>query len=192
MAITYSSSDSATYVGSIDDTIPEDSGSDGKRHKAGAEIRQVKTALLTTFPSVTGAVTATHTELNLLDGVTASTAELNILDGVTATATEINQLDDHVLLATDYTAKTANFNAASGNRYLLDSSGGAFTASLPAGSAGLKIGLVDLGSAETHNITVAADGTEKILASTDDLLIDQNNAAIVLEYVDATNGWVLI
>ena len=38
-------------------------------------------------------VTATASELNVLDGITASTAELNILDGVTATASEINVLD---------------------------------------------------------------------------------------------------
>ncbi|MFA6376378.1 MAG: tail fiber domain-containing protein [Candidatus Paceibacterota bacterium] len=37
-------------------------------------------------------VTATGTELNLLDGVTATTAELNILDGVTATAAKLNYL----------------------------------------------------------------------------------------------------
>ena len=39
------------------------------------------------------AVTATATELNLLDGVTSTTAELNILDGVTSTATELNLVD---------------------------------------------------------------------------------------------------
>jgi hypothetical protein len=39
------------------------------------------------------AVTATATELNLLDGVTSTTAELNILDGVTSTAAELNILD---------------------------------------------------------------------------------------------------
>ena len=39
------------------------------------------------------AVTATATELNILDGVTATTSELNILDGVTATASELNILD---------------------------------------------------------------------------------------------------
>ena len=39
------------------------------------------------------AVTATATELNILDGVTSTTAELNILDGVTATATELNYVD---------------------------------------------------------------------------------------------------
>jgi len=38
-------------------------------------------------------VTATATELNILDGVTASTSELNILDGVTATTSELNIMD---------------------------------------------------------------------------------------------------
>jgi hypothetical protein len=38
-------------------------------------------------------VTATFTELNLLDGVTSTTAELNILDGVTSTTAELNILD---------------------------------------------------------------------------------------------------
>jgi hypothetical protein len=38
-------------------------------------------------------VTATATELNIMDGVTATTSELNIMDGVTATTTEINLLD---------------------------------------------------------------------------------------------------
>jgi hypothetical protein len=38
-------------------------------------------------------LTATATELNVLDGITASTAELNIMDGVTATAAELNTLD---------------------------------------------------------------------------------------------------
>jgi len=38
-------------------------------------------------------VTATASELNIMDGVTATTAELNILDGVTATAAELNILD---------------------------------------------------------------------------------------------------
>ena len=38
-------------------------------------------------------LTATATELNVLDGITSTTAELNILDGVTATAAELNILD---------------------------------------------------------------------------------------------------
>ena len=38
-------------------------------------------------------VTATATEVNVLDGITASTAELNILDGATLTTTELNYVD---------------------------------------------------------------------------------------------------
>lgn len=41
-------------------------------------------------------VTASTAELNLLDGVTASTAELNILDGVTSTAEELNLVDGSI------------------------------------------------------------------------------------------------
>jgi hypothetical protein len=46
-------------------------------------------------------ITATSTELNVLDGVAATLtpAELNILDGVTATAAEINKLDGRNPLA---------------------------------------------------------------------------------------------
>ena len=39
------------------------------------------------------AISATATELNVLDGITSTTAELNILDGVTSTAAELNILD---------------------------------------------------------------------------------------------------
>tara|TARA_S200002703_G_scaffold26860_1_gene23021 strand:- start:830 stop:1828 length:999 start_codon:yes stop_codon:yes gene_type:complete len=41
-------------------------------------------------------LTASASELNILDGVTASTAELNILDGVTSTAEELNLVDGSI------------------------------------------------------------------------------------------------
>ena len=53
------------------------------------------------------AITATATEVNLLDGVTATTSELNILDGVTATASELNILDG-------VTSTTAELNILDG------------------------------------------------------------------------------
>jgi hypothetical protein len=46
-------------------------------------------------------VSATASELNVLDGITASTAELNILDGITSTTTELNKLDGFTGSATD-------------------------------------------------------------------------------------------
>lgn len=56
-------------------------------------IRNIKKALKTDLPNITGPITATQAELNVLDGITASTAELNLLDGVTATTAEINHID---------------------------------------------------------------------------------------------------
>ncbi len=57
------------------------------------------------IPSLTLAkisdVTATATEVNVLDGITASTDELNILDGVTADASELNILDGATLTTTE-------------------------------------------------------------------------------------------
>ena len=52
-------------------------------------------------------VTATATELNIIDGVTATTAELNIMDGVTATTAELNIMDG-------VTATTAELNIMDG------------------------------------------------------------------------------
>ena len=52
-------------------------------------------------------VTATATELNVLDGITATTTELNTLDGITATVAELNLLDG-------VTATTAELNYVDG------------------------------------------------------------------------------
>ena len=66
------------------------------------------------------AVTATATELNILDGVTSTTAELNILDGVTSTAAELNILDGvtastaELNLLDGVTATTSEFNILDG------------------------------------------------------------------------------
>ena len=53
-------------------------------------------------------VTSTTAELNILDGVTSTTAELNILDGVTSTTAELNILDG-------VTATTNEINIIDGN-----------------------------------------------------------------------------
>lgn len=96
--------ESATYISDLVSTNPVagDPKSQGDDH-----IRLVKSTIKATFPSVTGAVTATHTELNIIDGLTASTAELNIMDGVTSSTAELNILDG-------VTASTAELNFVDG------------------------------------------------------------------------------
>lgn len=79
----------ATYISGLNASNPLGTGdpkSQGDDH-----LRLLKSTILATFPAITGAVTATHTELNILAGATLSTAELNILDGVTLSASQINQ-----------------------------------------------------------------------------------------------------
>ena len=57
-----------------------------------AALQALETALEAQSLSGLG-VTATASELNILDGVTSTTAELNLLDGVTATTAELNYVD---------------------------------------------------------------------------------------------------
>lgn len=79
------------YLDSLVSTNPvgaTDPKSEGDDH-----IRGIKNTLKLSFPAISGAVTASHTELNALDGITSNVGELNILDGVTATAAELNYLD---------------------------------------------------------------------------------------------------
>ena len=73
--------ETGTYISSLNSANPttSDNKTEGDDH-----IRLIKSTLLSTFPSVTGAVTASHTELNALDGITASVTELNYVDGVTS------------------------------------------------------------------------------------------------------------
>lgn len=90
--------ETGSYISALVATNPasSDPKSEGDNH-----IRFVKEKLLETVPNLTGAMTASHTELNILDGATLSTAELNILDGVTASTAELNILDGATVTVTE-------------------------------------------------------------------------------------------
>jgi hypothetical protein len=79
--------ETGTYIDSLVITNP--ASTDGLA-QADDHIRLLKSTIASSFPGVSGAVTATHTELNALDGITSSTSELNVLDGITATTAELN------------------------------------------------------------------------------------------------------
>lgn len=82
--------ETGTYISDLVVTNPvsSDPKSQGDDH-----FRLIKSTVKTTFPNITGAVTGTQSELNILDGATLSTAELNILDGATLSTAELNLLD---------------------------------------------------------------------------------------------------
>ena len=183
-------------------------------------------------------VTSTTAELNILDGVTSTTAELNILDGVTSTAAELNILDGvtsstaelnildavsrgsliygnssgatalltkggaSTVLTSDgtdiawaapaasgvtYVTKTANYTTQDLEGVLANTSGGAFTVTLPASpSAGAQVIVADSGDAfGTNNLTVARNG-ETIDGTAADLVLDITGVSVQLVYNGST------
>jgi len=88
------------------------------------------------------------------------------------------------------TPKTATFTAASGEGYFINS-GSALTMNLPAGSAGAIVAVSDYArNFATYNLTIAANGSEKIGGQTGDATLNVNGQAATLVYVDGTKGWV--
>lgn len=88
--------------------------------------------------------------------------------------------------------KTSTFTAVAGKGYFVNTTGGAITVNLPAGSAGAQIGLVDYaGTWDTNNCTVAANGSEKIQGDTNNAVFSRDREALQIIYVDSTQGWVI-
>ena len=80
--------ETGTYIDSLNTSNPgaTDSVAQGDDH-----IRLLKSTIKNSFPNITGAMTATHTELNLLDGCTANTTELNYVDVATLGTVEASK-----------------------------------------------------------------------------------------------------
>jgi len=88
--------------------------------------------------------------------------------------------------------KTSSFTAAAGEGYFVNTTGGAITMTLPAGSIGNEIVFIDYaGTFDTYALTIAADGSEKIAGSTADLTVSVERAGNTLVYTDSTQGWLL-
>ena len=88
--------------------------------------------------------------------------------------------------------KTSGFTAVGGEGYFCNTTSTAFTATLPAGSLGDEVTLVDYaGTFDTNNLTVAPNGSEKIQGVAASLTVSIERAGLTLCYVDATQGWLL-
>ena len=88
--------------------------------------------------------------------------------------------------------KTSTFTAVAGEGYFIDTSSGAITMNLPAGSIGDEVAFIDYaGTFDTNNLTVDSNGSEKIVGSTNNLTVATERAANTLVYVDGTQGWLL-
>ena len=86
--------------------------------------------------------------------------------------------------------KTTTFTAVNGEGYFANTSGGAFTMNLPAGSAGAIVSVADYTNTfQTHNLTVSPNGSEKIGGVAGDVTLSTEGQSVTLVYVDANEGW---
>ena len=90
----------------------------------------------------------------------------------------------------DTTAKTASFTAVSGNGYFVNTTSGAITVTLPAGSAGDIVSLADYTNTwQTNNVTVTPNGTDKIGGVNNNATLSIEGQSVTFVYVDGTEGW---
>jgi len=86
--------------------------------------------------------------------------------------------------------KTSTFTAANGEGYFANTSGGAFTMNLPAGSAGSIVSVVDYTNTfQTNNLTVTPNGSQKIGGTNASATLSTQGQSVTLVYVDDTEGW---
>jgi len=86
--------------------------------------------------------------------------------------------------------KTTTFTAANGEGYFADTSSGAITMNLPAGTAGNIVSVVDYTNTfQTHALTIAPNGSQKIGGVAAPVNLTTEGQSITLVYVDDTEGW---
>ena len=93
----------------------------------------------------------------------------------------------------DTTAKTSSFTAVSGDGYFVNTTSGAITVTLPAGSAGSIVSLKDYANTwDTNNVTVTPNGSDKINGANANATLSTQDQSVTLVYVDSTKGWRVV
>ncbi len=91
----------------------------------------------------------------------------------------------------DTTPKTTTVTGVAGVGYFVNTTAGAITANLPAGTAGDVIAFADYAATwQTNNLTVSPNGTEKIGSINADVTLSTEGQSVTFVYVDSTQGWI--
>ena len=87
--------------------------------------------------------------------------------------------------------KTTTFTASNNEGYFIDTSSGAVTVNLPAGSAGNIVAFADYTRTfKINNVTIAANGSDKIGGRSNDAKLNEFGQSATFIFVDSTEGWI--
>jgi hypothetical protein len=132
------------------------------------------------------------TTAKILDGEVTNAKLAN--DDITINGTSIALgASGNIVAGTDWQAvKTANYTASAGEGVFANTSGGAWTLTLPGSpSQGDEVSFIDYaGTFDTNNLTIGRNGNP-IQGAAADLTVSVERAANTLVYVDGTQGWLL-
>jgi hypothetical protein len=175
-------------------------------------VKFVKTASAVNEVSVTNAAASTGPEISatgddtnidlkltpkgsgnlVFDGIKFPNADGTVDQILTTNGSGVLSFVDNSGGTSWQAVKTTGFTGAAGEGYFCDTTGGAFTATLPAGTLGDEISFIDYaGTFDTNNLTIAPNGAEKIQGSAASLTVSIERAGLTLVYTDGTQGWLL-
>jgi hypothetical protein len=91
------------------------------------------------------------------------------------------------------TVKTSSpFTAVAGEGYFVDTTSGAISVNLPAGTPGAVVAFKDYaGTFDTNALTLVQNGSDKIGGSTDNKQLVTEGIAATLIFIDSTQGWLV-
>jgi len=91
------------------------------------------------------------------------------------------------------TVKTSSpFTAVAGEGYFVNTTGGAITVNLPAGTPGAVVAIKDYANTfDTNNCTLVQNGSDKIGGSAVNSILAVEGLAVTLVFIDATQGWLV-
>ena len=91
------------------------------------------------------------------------------------------------------TVKSAGFTAVAGEGYFVNTTSGAISVNLPAGTAGAVVGFADYAGTFTssNKVTLVQNGSDKINGSTTNGTLETAGQSVTLVFVDATKGWIV-
>jgi hypothetical protein len=171
--------ETGTYISDLVATNPL--GTDGK-NTADNHLRLIKATLLATFPSVTGAVTPTHTQLNKIGTTQApgtNNTDVASTAFVQAAIATVNAATSTTVSVVAGTTQTA----VAGSHYVLTNVA-ATTVTLPASPASADTVWVTVANSLATNV-IARNGNT-IMGLSEDLTLNSAYASVQLRYVNSS------